>query len=136
MTLVSFILGWFVATFALWVISCCALERGHSDALVQVIITISCSYLCFFLAENELSTSGILSLVSSGFTIAYFAWPRFVSKEIVHTVWEAIEFVGNTMVFLLAGLLFADSCFSRIEHIVTIDLYWLFVMYLAAMGVR
>lgn len=136
MTIVSFLVGFCVASLALWIISCLALERGHSDAMIQVVITICCGYLCFFMAESELSSSGILSLVSSGFVLAYGAWPRFVSKEVVHIVWEAIEFVGNTMVFLLAGLLFADSCFTRIEHIFKEDLYWLIVMYLAAMGVR
>merc|ERR1719408_325476 len=104
--------------------------------MIQVVVTICCGYLCFFLSESELSTSGILSLVSSGFTLAYWAWPRFVSKEVVHTVWEAIEFVGNTMVFLLAGLLFADACLSRMDFILIGDLYWLLVMYLAAMVIR
>jgi len=136
MTIVSFILGFVVASLALWVISCCALERGHSDAMVQVVVTICCGYLCFFLAESEFSTSGILTLVSSGFTLAYCAWPRFVSKEVVHTVWEAIEFVGNTIIFLLAGLLFADSIESRREHISIVDFYWLVVMYLACMAAR
>jgi len=136
MTIVSFFFGFVMATLALWVISCCTLERGHSDAMVQVIVTICCGYLCFFLAESELSTSGIISLVSAGFWIAYSAWPRFVSKEVVLTVWEAIEFVGNTMVFLLAGLLFADSCLSRIELIVTVDIFWLLVMYLACIAAR
>lgn len=136
MTITSFILGFVVASLAIWIISCCALERGHSDAMIQVVITMTCGYICFFMAESELSTSGILSLVAAGFAMSYSAWPRFVDKEIVHIVWETIEFVGNTMIFLLAGLLFADSCFSRVEHIFLMDLWWLLLMYVAAMVVR
>mmetsp|Transcript_131603 Transcript_131603/g.232582 ORF Transcript_131603/g.232582 Transcript_131603/m.232582 type:complete len:875 (+) Transcript_131603:82-2706(+) len=136
MIVLSALLGFIVASVALWVISCCALERGHSDAMVQVMVTICCGYTCFFIAENELSTSGILSLVSAGLALAGSIWPRFVSKEVVHTVWEAVEFIGNTVVFLLAGLLFADSCLSRREHIQMMDMVWLFVMYIAVMVIR
>jgi hypothetical protein len=92
--------------------------------------------LCFFIAESELSTSGILSLVAAGYVLAYASWPRFVSREVVHIVWEAIEFVGNTMVFLLAGLLFADSILSRKDLITSSDLNYLLLMYLACMVVR
>merc|ERR1719253_1402246 len=113
MTLTAMVIGLAAATLAIVIIGACSNGRFHSDAMIQVVTTISCSYLCFFVAENELSTSGILSLVAAGYGMAYGAWPRFVSREVVEIVWEAIEFVGNTIVFLLAGLLFGDSFMSR-----------------------
>ncbi|OLQ09590.1 Sodium/hydrogen exchanger 7 [Symbiodinium microadriaticum] len=97
---------------------------GDPDALIQVITTLQgrhglcCAYLAFFVAESELSTSGVL--------VAYYAWPRFVSLEAMEIVWETVEFVGNTaprsddqdsdVIFFLAGLLFADTVLESAMH--------------------
>mmetsp|Transcript_140618 Transcript_140618/g.262330 ORF Transcript_140618/g.262330 Transcript_140618/m.262330 type:complete len:848 (+) Transcript_140618:55-2598(+) len=136
MTVSSCLIGLCVGGLGLWIISCCAFARGNGDEMNQVMITICCGYMCFIIAESEASSSGILSLVSGGLLLAAFAWPRFLSREVVHIVWETIEFIGNTMVFLLSGLLFADACMTNQEHIRWVDNVWVFVMYGAAILIR
>jgi len=136
MAVVSAILGVVLAFIALTVISWCAESNYHTDAMIQVVVTVCLSFLCFFLAENELSTSGVLTVVSAGCVFSYVAWPRFVCKDTMRTVWEAIEFVGNTLIFLLAGLLWAHKCFSRTGVLRWTDLGWLVLLYMALTVIR
>jgi len=138
LTLLAVVLGAVIASVFLVVIFGTASSGYHSDAMIQVAVTICCAFLSFFLAETELSTSGVLSVVSSGLVFAYAAWPRFANRETIHTVWEFIEFIGNTVIFLLAGLLFGDKCMKSYytRDLELTDLWWLLVVYLAATVIR
>merc|ERR1719323_2003979 len=104
--------------------------------MIQVVVTISVSFLCFFLAEVEVHTSGVLAVVSAGCVMSYAAWPNFASRETMLIVWEAIEFIGNTIIFILAGLLFGHRFFNRREHLAPLDFAWLGLLYLAVTAIR
>ncbi|CAJ1330028.1 unnamed protein product [Effrenium voratum] len=136
MTLTSVGFGVLTGLGAVAILGKCAEERFHNDCLVQIITTLCCSYLAFFVAESELATSGVLATVSSGFVVAYFAWPRFVSVEALEAVWEAVEFVGNTVIFFLAGLLFADTLLDSVGIVQLADFGWLLVLYIALLLIR
>jgi len=110
----------------------------HSDTMIQSAITVCCAFLSFFLAETYIETSGVLAVMTSGLMVAFLGWPRFVSKECISVVWEFTEFLGNTLIFLLAGLLFGHCVFSR-RHSIGLgwaDLGWLFAVYGAVMVIR
>jgi len=111
-------------------------SRRHSDVMIQVIVTVVCSYISFFVAESELSASGVLATVSAGYMMSSYAWPRFVERETVHVVWEAIEFVGNTVIFFLAGTIFMDTVLERWSYIGRGDLFWLLVLYVCLLLIR
>lgn len=136
MTVTGVILGGLVGYLAVFIIGRCSANVYHSDGMIQVIITIACGYLTFFLAESEFSTSGVISTVSSGFVVAYYAWPRFVSRETMHTVWEAIEFIGNTLIFFLAGMLFASTVLDRWTYIRPTEFAWLLLLYVLLTLIR
>jgi NhaP-type Na+/H+ or K+/H+ antiporter len=150
MTLVSLILGCALAWIAILTIGWCAESNYHTDAMIQVCVTIILSMLCFFIAEAEvqqygpktdgvmIGTSGVLTVVSAGFLVSHFAWPRFVSRETMHVVWEAVEFIGNTVVFFLAGLLWGSKVLheSNISHIGLFDLVRLLELYVALHVIR
>jgi len=136
MFVVSVVLGCFLAFIGLMIISWCAESNYHTDTMIQVVVTICLSFLCFFLAENECGTSGVLTVVSAGCVFSYMAWPRFVSRETMRTVWEALEFVGNTLIFLLAGLLFAHKCLSRSPVLQWRDLGCLILLYIVVTVIR
>mmetsp|Transcript_56523 Transcript_56523/g.105992 ORF Transcript_56523/g.105992 Transcript_56523/m.105992 type:complete len:818 (-) Transcript_56523:92-2545(-) len=136
MSLTSIVFGQVAGLTAVLIIGKCAEERFHNDALIQIVTTLCCAYLAFFVAESELSTSGVLATVSSGFAVAYFAWPRFVSLEAMEAVWETVEFIGNTVIFFLAGLLFADTVFDSLGYIHASDFGWLLVLYVALLVIR
>merc|ERR1719191_1167162 len=136
MTLSAVLLGTALGTFAVYLTGRCAEENYHSDSMIQVVIAISCAYLTFFFAESELSTSGVLSVVTAGAVFANMAWPRIASRETMHTTWEAIEFIGNTLIFFLAGLIFGGICVSRHEHIGLVDYGYLLLLYVVSTIIR
>jgi hypothetical protein len=129
MVFLSIVVGVGVSILAIAVIDYCSELHGHSDAMIQVVATICCAYLAFFVAEAEAQASGVLATVSAGTVLAYYAWPRFASREIVHIVWEAIEFIGNTLIFFLAGMLFMNAVVERSTFIQGRDFLWLFGLY-------
>mmetsp|Transcript_126359 Transcript_126359/g.252510 ORF Transcript_126359/g.252510 Transcript_126359/m.252510 type:complete len:876 (-) Transcript_126359:73-2700(-) len=138
LTVLAVVVGAVIAVGFLVVIFGTASSRYHSDSMIQVAVTICCAFLSFFIAETELETSGVLAVVSSGLIFAYSAWPRFANRETIHTVWEFIEFVGNTVIFTLAGLLFGDKCMKSFDQN-TLDLsdcWWLLVLYIGATAIR
>jgi len=104
--------------------------------MVQVVVTVACGYLTFILAESEFSTSGVIATVSAGFVVAYYAWPRFASRETMHTVWETIEFIGNTLIFFLAGAIFADTVLTRWSFIRPADFGYLLLLYVCVTLIR
>ena len=57
-----------------------------------------------FFAESELATSGVLTLVVAGIVVAAGAWPRIVSRNTMHTIWHAIEFVVVQAAVLSHGI--------------------------------
>mmetsp|Transcript_95859 Transcript_95859/g.280191 ORF Transcript_95859/g.280191 Transcript_95859/m.280191 type:complete len:891 (-) Transcript_95859:58-2730(-) len=138
MTVPSVFLGFGVAAVGLVIIFGSAETRFHSDAMIQVAVTVCVGFLSFFLAENEVETSGVLTVVSAGVLFSYLAWPRFVSKETMRTCWEFIEFLGNTVIFLLAGLLFGDNVLKSKtkSHLHWSDCFWLLALYFAATLIR
>merc|ERR1719428_90280 len=136
MTLSAVVLGIAVGMLAVYLIGRCAEENFHSDSMIQVVIAISCAYLAFFFAEGELSTSGVLATVTAGAVFANMAWPRIVSRETMHTIWEAIEFIGNTLIFFLAGLIFGGICVARNEHISLVDYGYLLLLYVVTTIIR
>jgi len=100
-----------------WFIGLSSEQQYEHDCMGQVVITICCAYLCFFLAE-EIGSSGVLTLVTTGYVVATYAWPRFISRETMRTIWHAIEFMGNTVIFALAGMIFGGIVFNH-QDIIT-----------------
>jgi len=136
MTLTAVILGAAVGMTTVYLVGRCAEENYHSDSMIQVVFAICCGYLTFFFAESELSTSGVLATVAAGVVFANSAWPRIVSRETMYTIWEAIEFIGNTLIFFIAGLIFGGICASRSEHITLADYGYLLLLYVIVTGIR
>jgi len=129
MLVVSPIVGALIGYLSVAIIAKCSSEKYHHDAIIQVIITIACAYLSFFLAESEFRGSGVLGVITAGFVLACYAWPLYASMEVIHTVWETIEVIGNTMIFFLAGVLFSATIFDKWGTIGGADFGWLLLLY-------
>jgi len=130
------LIGAFCGFLSVAMIARVSSESYHSDAMIQVVITICCSYLSFFLAESEMKGSGVLGVIVAGFVMACYSWPLYVSVEVIHVVWESIEMVGNTFIFFLAGLLFAATIFDKWGFIGWEDFGWLILLYLLLTAIR
>ena len=75
------------------------------DTTLQVVTTIVSAYMSFFVAEHVCASSGILSCVFCGLVLARYAPPLLTNPHTIHTVWSTLEFVANTLIFLLSGVL-------------------------------
>jgi NhaP-type Na+/H+ or K+/H+ antiporter len=115
--------------------------RYHGDSLNQVSLTICAGYFAFFVAEAIVGTSGVLTVVVAGAVVAKYAQPSFVSHSNLHIVWHNLEFFGNTLVFMVGGLIFGNAtmckrCLPWGATITPVDYLWLLVMYGLLMLVR
>jgi NhaP-type Na+/H+ or K+/H+ antiporter len=72
---------------------------------VQIAVTISCAYMSFFLAQYLLGVSGIISCCAAGILLAWLAPSLILQPEQHEIIWHMMEWVGNTMIFTIAGLI-------------------------------
>lgn len=117
--------------FYLWI--CQASNKLESNnTIIQISLTICCAYWSFIIAEGVFHISGVLATVGASLVLADKMWPVVVCKESLHTVWHMLEYLGNVIVFFLAGALTA-------KVMVTMSLreYMdLFIIYVVLMIIR
>lgn len=107
---------------------------SDDENTIQIIATIVCAYFSFFVAQYAGQMSGVLSCVGAGIAFAWKA-PAFIQQpESMHHVWHIIEFIANTLIFLLAGLIIGEENYD----IITNAKYWgyVFIIYTFLMLLR
>jgi NhaP-type Na+/H+ or K+/H+ antiporter len=79
------------------------LRRIVKDEILTIAITFMACYATFFIGEVYLGVSGILALVSLGVLMAMFGRVRInpESEHAMHTVWTFIQYVLETVIFVL-----------------------------------
>jgi sodium/hydrogen exchanger 10/11 len=115
----------------------CALRRvrrldGGEGPTKQAVITLVGAYLTFFVAENELGSSGVLATVCAAQVIAHSGWPVILDHENMEAVWKTVEFAGNTIIFVLAGAVLGNICVSRPDVIGWSDGGYLLLLWAAS----
>merc|ERR1719210_604478 len=107
--------------------------RKEAPVVLTTIITVP--YLCFY-AATLVGTSGLLALVPLSLGLRLFS-RNFLQghlDEASHTVWELIEFMVNTFVFLISGVIMVIIVLSA--DITGADLLDLIYIYLASLATR
>jgi len=106
-------------------------KLDHNSGLIQVALTIACAYTSFAVAEGLFHISGVLSTVAASLVLAHKMWPEVVSHETMKTVWHMLEYLGNTLIFFLAGALTGNTMvripFTDYLHLISIYLMLLFI---------
>jgi CPA1 family monovalent cation:H+ antiporter len=101
------IAGWIIARFL----------RLVDDHLIETTVTFSTAY-GVYLIGTALHTSGLLAVVGAGLVIGSYGRRTGLSEraqETAHAVWEFIDYLANSLLFLLLGIelgashLFAQS---------------------------
>jgi hypothetical protein len=119
------------AGFLFWI--SIANDKLHShNAVIQVSLTLCCAYWSFIIAEGVFHISGVLAVVASALVLAHAMWPRVVDKESMHAVWHMLEYLGNTLIFFLAGALTGKV----MVHIAWADYLHLMVIYVVTTVIR
>merc|ERR1719188_2560052 len=67
-------------SFLTW-IRACSNKLDHSNVLIQTVLTLSCAYWSFIMAEGVLHISGVLSCVAAALVLAHKMWPAIVDKN-------------------------------------------------------
>jgi len=128
----AWVLGLGIGGTFLVLIRLCSSRLEHSSSLVQTVLTLSCAYWSFVVAEGVFHMSGVLSCVAASLVLAHKMWPAIVDKESLQAFWHAFEFIGNSVVFFLAGSLTGVS----MVHIGFKDYVHLIVIYIVVVGIR
>ena len=69
---------------------------------VETSITVAFAYFTFWLAEEGVHVSGVLSTVCLGLTLSRFKTYISVSSvETLHAFWEMMGFLINTLIFMV-----------------------------------
>lgn len=103
--IISPLLGIAMGLVALYCIGMANNRLSEDDTSIQMAITLCCAYLTFFVAEYQVGVSGVICCCAAAVTLARYAPPLILHPESLHSIWAAIEWVGNTLIFMLAGLL-------------------------------
>jgi NhaP-type Na+/H+ or K+/H+ antiporter len=129
-------LGGVFGLATVYIMSKSARKTEEADTIVQIAITICCAYLSFFVCEDTAHVSGVLGCVSAALVCAAYVWPLVCSHETMHHVWHMVEYIGNTLIFMLAGVIIGETIVVRSYIIQGADFGWLFVMYLCIQVIR
>jgi NhaP-type Na+/H+ or K+/H+ antiporter len=119
-----------------YIMSKSARKTEEADTIVQIAITLCCAYLSFFICEDTAHVSGVLGCVTAALVCAAYAWPLVTCHETMHHVWHMIEYIGNTLIFMLAGVIIGETMVVRSYIISGTDVGWLFLMYLCILLIR
>ena len=83
------------------------LHRRLRDSAVEVTLTILTPYIAYLPAER-LGFSGVLAVVAAGLYIGHRSWEalRPESRLQRDTVWQLLDYLLNSVIFILIGLQF------------------------------
>ncbi|CAL8468287.1 g7827 [Coccomyxa elongata] len=96
---------------------------ARQEPVLAAVLMLVAAYGCFFVSDEILATNGILAVVTLGMVCACFgpkpdaAWQgaRTCSDktltEQIDTIWAAVEFVANTVIFVVCGMLIAGRMY-------------------------
>ena len=106
---------------------------SSEDVILQIAVTLCTAYIVFVLGQETLKLSGVLACYTAGLVFAWLAPPLILKKDAMHMVWSTVEWMANTLIFLLAGLIIGSEAIHQID-IKTCS--YLVIIYLVLMAVR
>jgi NhaP-type Na+/H+ or K+/H+ antiporter len=106
---------------------------SDQDVLTQTAITVCIAYVTFYVTQNTLMVSGVLGCCGAGIMLAWLAPPIILNHETMHNIWGTMEWMLNTMIFLLAGLIIGNRVF---DYVRPLDWFLLVVLYVMLMIIR
>ncbi|KAA6417827.1 MAG: salt overly sensitive 1 [Trebouxia sp. A1-2] len=92
----------------------------YNQDVVEVTMTIVAALGCFIVANEILGVSGVLAVLCLGIWMAAFG-SHHISRQVqqpLRIVWEELEFIANTLIFVLTGVIIAGNIYQS-EHTVS-----------------
>ncbi|ORC89205.1 Na/H antiporter-like protein [Trypanosoma theileri] len=81
--------------------------RRAGGGLVRACVTVSVTYVSYYVAGNILGTSGVLTLFFTGTFLSSHCPSIFPGREgnLIYDIWEFLVHLGNTVLFSLVGVI-------------------------------
>jgi NhaP-type Na+/H+ or K+/H+ antiporter len=102
----------------------------------QIAFTIIAAYSSYYIAGALLGISGVLACCTAGVTVAVLVNPSIIEHHKMHEVWELMEWVCNTLIFLLGGFIGGQHTYKNItiyHSFILVALFLLLIVSRAAM---
>ena len=113
-----------------------ALHAMAFDTVAQVATTLFAAYATFVLAEiTPVHVSGVLATVALGLCMAAQGRTLVQEHEALHDFWEMVEYLANTIIFVLSGAVIVDKGFNS-AYITAADWGWLVALYIILNAIR
>ncbi|KAM0964342.1 hypothetical protein ACFX2C_020402 [Malus domestica] len=102
-----------------------------NDTVIEITLTLAVSYVAYFIAQESVGVSGVLTVTTLGMFYAAVARTAFKSEsqQSLHHFWEMVAYIANTLVFILSGVIIAEGVLSS-ENIFDHGKSWLYLILL------
>ena len=110
----------------------------YNDAMVEVSLTLTFAYLTFFVAEDLLKCSGVLAVVALGLWMSRNGRTQISTgvEEFLTEFWEMLAYFGNTLIFVITGIIFVYDLYSAESSLRADDVWHLLLIYLGCLVIR
>ncbi|XP_031491543.1 sodium/hydrogen exchanger 8 isoform X2 [Nymphaea colorata] len=104
-----------------------------NDTVIEITLTLAVSYIAYFTADKAADVSGVLTVMTLGMFYSAVARTAFKgdSQQSLHHFWEMVAYIANTLIFILSGVVIAESVLgsSISEKYQGVKWGYLFVLY-------
>ncbi|KAL3652883.1 Son of sevenless 1 [Castilleja foliolosa] len=82
-----------------------------NDTVIEISLTLAVSYIAYFTAQEGLAVSGVLTVMTLGMFYSAVARTAFKgeTQQSLHHFWEMVAYIANTLIFILSGVVIAES---------------------------
>ncbi|MCL7031164.1 hypothetical protein MKW94_005020 [Papaver nudicaule] len=103
-----------------------------NDTVIEISLTLAVSYLAYFAAQEGAGVSGVLTVVILGMFYSAVARTAFKgdTQQSLHIFWEMVAYIANTLIFILSGVVIAESVFHSENYIFDHGSSWGYLMLL------
>ncbi|KAK7260542.1 hypothetical protein RIF29_26679 [Crotalaria pallida] len=105
-----------------------------NDTVIEISLTLAVSYIAYFTAQEGADVSGVLTVMSLGMFYSAFARTAFKgeSQQSLHHFWEMVAYIANTLIFILSGVVIAESILGGGNHVFSDGKSWVNLLLLYA----
>jgi len=112
--------------------------KVFNDALIEITISIAAAYLVYMLAEGVFHVSGVVAIVATALVFASIGRTSISPEvdEFLHHFWEMMSYMANTIIFILVGVIVAESIRFDSAHMwLTLGLLYLGILAIRAISI-
>lgn len=103
--------------------------RHAEDGLTKACITVSVTYVSYYIAAYWIHASGVLTLFCQGVFLSYTCPSLFpgVEGNFIYATWELLVHLGNTVLFSLVGVIVVADVFPTVTPVDVAVVLFLYV---------